>query len=98
MAKPPSSILAHLLKVEKITAFLGGISSNFGPYQRRQDYMVVEADEFDRSFLTLHPDLLCITSMDVDHLDIYQNVRISKRVFNPLPICFNQTIVWFEKA
>ena len=37
--------------------------------------MVVEADEFDRSFLTLHPNLLCITSMDADHLDIYQNVE-----------------------
>ena len=63
-----SSILAHLLHEsgKKITAFLGGISSNFGSnfISEGKDYMVVEADEFDRSFLTLHPDLLCITSMD----------------------------------
>ena len=74
-----SSILAHLLREsgKKITAFLGGISSNFGSnfIIEGNEYMVVEADEFDRSFLTLHPDLLCITSMDVDHLDIYQNVE-----------------------
>jgi UDP-N-acetylmuramate--alanine ligase len=74
-----SSILAHLLREsgKKITAFLGGISSNFGSnfISEGNEYMVVEADEFDRSFLTLHPDLLCITSMDADHLDIYQNAE-----------------------
>ena len=74
-----SSILAHLLREsgKKITAFLGGISSNFGSnfISEGKEYMVVEADEFDRSFLTLHPDLLCITSMDADHLDIYQNLE-----------------------
>ena len=73
-----SSILAHLLREsgKKITAFLGGISSNFGSnfICEGNEYMVVEADEFDRSFLALHPDLLCITSMDADHLDIYQSV------------------------
>ena len=74
-----SSILAHLLREsgKKITAFLGGISSNFDSnfISEGNEYMIVEADEFDRSFLTLHPDLLCITSMDADHLDIYQNVE-----------------------
>ena len=74
-----SSILAHLLREsgKKITAFLGGISSNFSSnfISEGNEYMVVEADEFDRSFLTLHPNLLCITSMDADHLDIYQNVE-----------------------
>ena len=74
-----SSILAHLLREsgKKITAFLGGISSNFDSnfISEGNEYMIVEADEFDRSFLTLHPNLLCITSMDADHLDIYQNVE-----------------------
>ena len=74
-----SSILAHLLREsgKKITAFLGGISTNFGSnfISDGTEHMVVEADEFDRSFLKLHPDLLCITSMDADHLDIYQNEK-----------------------
>ena len=80
-----SSILAHLLREsgKKITAFLGGISSNFGSnfISEGKEYMVVEADEFDRSFLTLHPNLLCITSMDADHLDIYQSVDNLEKSF-----------------
>ena len=80
-----SSILAHLLleSGKKITAFLGGISSNFGSnfICNGTEHMVVEADEFDRSFLELHPDLLCITSMDADHLDIYQNEKNLKKSF-----------------
>jgi UDP-N-acetylmuramate--alanine ligase len=80
-----SSILAHLLREcgKKITAFLGGISSNFGSnfISEGTEYMVVEADEFDRSFLALHPNKLCITSMDADHLDIYQNVENLKISF-----------------
>jgi len=73
-----SSILAHLLREsgKKITAFLGGVSSNFGSnfINEGNELMVVEADEFDRSFLALHPDALCVTAMDADHLDIYDNV------------------------
>ena len=80
-----SSILAHLLREsgKKITAFLGGISSNFGSnfISNGTEHMVVEADEFDRSFLELHPDLLCITSMDADHLDIYQNEKNLEKSF-----------------
>ena len=80
-----SSILAHLLleSGKKITAFLGGISSNFGSnfISNGTEHMVVEADEFDRSFLELHPDLLCITSMDADHLDIYQNEKNLEKSF-----------------
>ncbi|MEE3020199.1 MAG: UDP-N-acetylmuramate--L-alanine ligase, partial [Bacteroidota bacterium] len=80
-----SSILAHLLREsgKKITAFLGGISSNFGSnfICNGTEHMVVEADEFDRSFLELHPDLLCITSMDADHLDIYQNEKNLEKSF-----------------
>jgi len=70
-----SSILAHLLKETgtPFTAFLGGISEDFNSnfFFGGNDYSVVEADEFDRSFLRLFPDVACVTSMDADHLDIY---------------------------
>ena len=70
-----TSILGHLLKEcdVKMTAFLGGISENYNSnlIQHGTDVSVVEADEFDRSFLTLSPDFACVTSMDADHLDIY---------------------------
>lgn len=72
-----SAILAHLLKEAgiPITAFLGGISEDFNSnfLLEGTEYSVVEADEFDRSFLRLAPTIACITSMDADHLDIYGN-------------------------
>ncbi|MDT0558466.1 UDP-N-acetylmuramate--L-alanine ligase [Ichthyenterobacterium sp. W332] len=70
-----TSILGHLLYESNVavTAFLGGISENYNSnlILKGTEVSVVEADEFDRSFLTLFPDLACITSMDADHLDIY---------------------------
>lgn len=70
-----SCILAHLLRETgtPITAFLGGISEDFNSnfLLEGTDFSVVEADEFDRSFLRLSPNVACITSMDADHLDIY---------------------------
>lgn len=70
-----SSILAHLLKETgtPLTAFLGGISEDFNSnfLLEGTEFSVVEADEFDRSFLQLSPNVACITSMDADHLDIY---------------------------
>ena len=70
-----SSILAHLLNETgtPLTAFLGGISEDFNSnfLFKGFEYSVVEADEFDRSFLRLYPNVACITSMDADHLDIY---------------------------
>ena len=71
-----SSILAHLLHSSGYgcNAFLGGITSNYGSnflFSSANAITVVEADEFDRSFLTLSPDIAVITSMDADHLDIY---------------------------
>ena len=70
-----TSILAHLLYANKLplTGFLGGISENYDSnlLLRGTAISVVEADEFDRSFLTLAPNIACITSMDADHLDIY---------------------------
>ncbi len=72
-----TSILGHLLKEcdVEVTAFLGGISENYNSNLILQGnkVSVVEADEYDRSFLTLSPDYACITSMDADHLDIYGN-------------------------
>jgi UDP-N-acetylmuramate--alanine ligase len=70
-----SSMVAHILKDsgKDCSAFLGGISSNYqtNVLFGNNDIVVVEADEYDRSFLTLHPDVAIITSMDADHLDIY---------------------------
>ena len=70
-----SSILAHLLKETgtPLSAFLGGISEDFNSnfLFEGEAFSVVEADEFDRSFLHLSPNVACITSMDADHLDIY---------------------------
>ncbi|MEW2919981.1 UDP-N-acetylmuramate--L-alanine ligase [Muricauda sp. ANG21] len=70
-----SCILAHLMKACNMpfTAFLGGVSEDFNSnfVLEGTEYSVVEADEFDRSFLRLSPNVACITSMDADHLDIY---------------------------
>ena len=70
-----SSILAHILFQSGIdvTSFLGGIVENYDSnlVGNGKTVTVVEADEFDRSFLHLHPNIACITSMDADHLDIY---------------------------
>jgi len=70
-----STMVAHILKDsgKDCSAFLGGISSNYhsNVLYGKNNIMVVEADEYDRSFLTLYPDIAIITSMDADHLDIY---------------------------
>jgi UDP-N-acetylmuramate--alanine ligase len=70
-----SAILTHILKANqiKLTAFCGGILQNYKTNYigDGDDVVVIEADEFDRSFLQLHPSAAVITSMDADHLDIY---------------------------
>ena len=70
-----SSILGHILYESgvDVTAFVGGIVENYNSnlIGNGKTVTVVEADEFDRSFLHLHPNIACITSMDADHLDIY---------------------------
>jgi UDP-N-acetylmuramate--alanine ligase len=70
-----SSILGHILfeSGADVTAFIGGIVENYNSnlIGSGKTITVVEADEFDRSFLHLHPDIACVTSMDADHLDIY---------------------------
>jgi UDP-N-acetylmuramate--alanine ligase len=80
-----TSILGHLMNVCNIpvTAFLGGISENYNSnlILNGTEVSVVEADEFDRSFLTLSPDLACVTSMDADHLDIYGDASALEKSF-----------------
>ena len=80
-----SAILGHLLADcnMSVTAFLGGISENYHSnlIYNGNDIMVVEADEFDRSFLQLSPDIACITSMDADHLDIYEDALDLEETF-----------------
>ncbi|MCF6167398.1 UDP-N-acetylmuramate--L-alanine ligase [Lutibacter sp.] len=70
-----STILGHILKEAGVnaTSFLGGISENYNSnlILGGNEISVVEADEFDRSFLKLSPNIACITSMDADHLDVY---------------------------
>jgi UDP-N-acetylmuramate--alanine ligase len=70
-----SSILGHILYESgaDVTAFLGGIVENYNSnlIGNGKTITVVEADEFDRSFLHLYPNIACVTSMDADHLDIY---------------------------
>ena len=70
-----SSILGHILYESgaDVTAFIGGIVENYHSnlIGNGKTVTVVEADEFDRSFLHLHPNIACVTSMDADHLDIY---------------------------
>ncbi|KIA84651.1 UDP-N-acetylmuramate--alanine ligase [Kaistella solincola] len=78
-----SSLVAHLCKEANLpfSCFLGGIAENFKSnfFFNGDEISVVEADEYDRSFLTLSPDWAVITSTDADHLDIYgDNATIQK--------------------
>ena len=72
-----SAILGHILyeSGEDVTAFIGGIVEGYDSnlIGAGKSVTVVEADEFDRSFLHLHPNIACVTSTDADHLDIYGN-------------------------
>ncbi|WP_310555023.1 UDP-N-acetylmuramate--L-alanine ligase [Flavobacterium sp.] len=83
-----SSILGHILYESgaDVTAFIGGIVENYNSnlIGSGKTVTVVEADEFDRSFLHLHPNIACVTSMDADHLDIYgddPSIKASFREF-----------------
>ena len=81
-----SSILSHILFDNNLnfTSFVGGISENYNTnlIQNGNEIILVEADEFDRSFLTLNPNIACVTSIDADHLDIYENEMELKKSFN----------------
>ncbi len=82
-----SSIIAHILNECGVNciAFLGGISLNFNSnllLSKDATVMVVEADEFDRSFLMLSPDIALITSIDADHLDVYGDKEKMKNAYS----------------
>lgn len=83
-----STLVAHILTESGTgcSAFLGGISKNYGTNMlvSHNPVVVVEADEFDRSFHQLHPTSAAITAMDADHLDIYgdlEHVQEAYRIF-----------------
>ncbi|MDD2564938.1 MAG: UDP-N-acetylmuramate--L-alanine ligase [Salinivirgaceae bacterium] len=82
-----TTLLGHLLnqRTQKVNAFMGGIASNYASnllLSSKTDDMVVEADEYDRAFLQLHPKAAVITSIDSDHLDIYGSFENIVTAFN----------------
>ena len=90
-----STMLAHILEASgnNPTAFLGGISHNYKTnflFSESSNILIVEADEFDRSFLHLHANIAIITSIDVDHLDVYKDK-------NDLVLAFNQFVAQIKK-
>ncbi len=80
-----TTMVAHLLRHTGYgcNAFLGGISVNYGTnfWSSERNVSVVEADEYDRSFLKLSPDIAIITAMDPDHLDIYGTAKAMEQAF-----------------
>ena len=81
-----ATLLTHILKNSQIdcTAFLGGVSKDFDSnfiLAQTGNIVIVEADEYDRSFHHLYPDVAVITSVDEDHLDIYENKRALETAF-----------------
>lgn len=91
-----TSLIAHILRTAglNLNAFIGGISKNYNSNviiskqlslaNQTQEIIVAEADEYDKSFLTLHPDIAIITAMDADHLDIYktkENLELNFKQF-----------------
>ncbi|ARN70333.1 UDP-N-acetylmuramate--L-alanine ligase [Nonlabens tegetincola] len=80
-----SAILTHLLYESKVpmTAFCGGIIEKYNTnyIHTGNEVMVVEADEFDRSFMNLQPEIAGVTAMDADHLDIYGDVEEFEKTF-----------------
>ncbi len=82
-----STMIAHILNNSEVgcSAFLGGISKNFNSnlvYNEKSNYVITEADEFDRSFLRLFPYFTVITAIDADHLDVYGSKDELNKTFN----------------
>ena len=92
-----STLVAHILTEsgEGCNAFLGGISKNYGTnlLMSENDVVVAEADEFDRSFLQLHPDIAVITAMDADHLDIYGDLAHVQEAFRQFASQVKKTLI-----
>ncbi|MFK5855891.1 MAG: UDP-N-acetylmuramate--L-alanine ligase [Bacteroidota bacterium] len=81
-----SALIVHLLKHANInvSAFVGGYCKNYNSnliLSNTTDYLIIEADEYDRSLLQIEPNIVVISSMDEDHLDIYQNHDDIKNTF-----------------
>ena len=93
-----STMLAHILYQSEIgtNAFLGGISNNYLSnilMQKDSTYVVVEADEYDRSFLQLTPYMSIITSADPDHLDIYGTPEAYREAFEQYTALIQNTLI-----
>jgi UDP-N-acetylmuramate--alanine ligase len=80
-----TTMVAHLLRDSGFgcNAFLGGIAVNYGTnfWSSERNVCVIEADEYDRSFLKLSPDIAILTAMDADHLDIYGTAEAMEQAF-----------------
>lgn len=92
-----STLTAHILDEsgEGCSAFLGGISKNYDTnlLMSHTPTVVVEADEFDRSFLQLHPEIAVITAMDADHLDIYGDLEHVHEAFKAFASQVSGTVI-----
>lgn len=92
-----SSMIAHILKDSGYgcSAFLGGISTNYNSNVLFGDnnVIVVEADEYDRSFLSLHPNIAVVTSLQADHLDVYGSLE---QVVESFQLFLNRKVVGGE--
>ena len=92
-----STLLAHIFKDSGVgaSAFLGGISKNYDTnlLVSRNPTIVAEADEFDRSFLQLFPEIAVITAMDADHLDIYGDLRHVREAFQEFASQVSGTVI-----
>lgn len=96
-----TSMISHILYPEmEILGFIGGIAKNFDSnfvLSNHPQLIVAEADEFDRSFLTLHPSTAIITAMDADHLDIYGDKESLVEAFQQFTDQVTHTIIVEEK-
>ena len=92
-----STLVAHILTESGTgcSAFLGGISKNYGTnlLMSHTPVVVAEADEFDRSFLQLHPAIAAITAMDADHLDIYGDLAHVQEAFREFASQISETLI-----
>lgn len=92
-----STLVAHIITEggHGCSAFLGGISKNYGTnmLMSHASTVVVEADEFDRSFLQLHPSIAAITAMDADHLDIYGDLAHVHEAFREFASQVSETLI-----
>ncbi len=92
-----STLVAHILTEggDGCSAFLGGISKNYGTnlLMSKSPTVVAEADEFDRSFLQLHPMIAAITAMDADHLDIYGDLAHVQEAFRQFASQVSETLI-----